>query len=123
MSHETSRSIRDKKRQNGFYQPILQASEYPKRERAKHFFVFQLYKTIPYSSLKYVFSFDGDNYETVEDSKYNHEQTYGLGIYHGKAFTTGCAVNGCTSYVATELLDMTTMKWSDGPDYPFAPSG
>ena len=49
----------------------------------------------------------------------------GLGRYHDKAFTTGCygaSSKECASYVATELLDMTTMKWSDGPNYPFASS-
>ena len=75
-----------------------------------------------YSSFKSIFSFDGENYVQVEDSKYSHDRTYGLGNYRGKAFTTGCRYYGCTSKVATELLDMTTMKWSDGPDYPFAPS-
>ena len=75
-----------------------------------------------YSSFKSISSFDGENYVEVEVSKYSHDRTFGLGNYRGKAFTTGCRYEGCTSYVATELLDMTTMKWSDGPDYPFAPS-
>ena len=74
------------------------------------------------TSFKHIFSFDGENYVTVENSKYSHDQTLGLGNYRGKAFTTGCWSVGCTSKVETELLDMTTMKWSDGPDYPFAPS-
>jgi len=71
---------------------------------------------------KPIFSFDGENYVQVEDSKYSHDRTFGLGNYRGKAFTTGCHSRGCTSKVETELLDMTTMKWSDGPHYPFAPS-
>ena len=75
-----------------------------------------------YSTFKSFSSFDGENYNQVEDSKYSHELTFGLGNYRGKAFTTGCYYYGCTSKVATELLDMTTMKWFDGPDYPFAPS-
>ena len=82
---------------------------------------------MPYVSAKYnhsifksIFSFDGENYVKVEDSKFSHAWTLGLGNYGGKAFTTGCYSFGCTSKVATELLDMTTMKWSDGPDYPFA---
>ena len=82
-----------------------------------------------YTSFESISSFDGENYVRVEDSKYSHYQTLGLGNYRGKAFTTGCHSRGCTSklccnrnYVATELLDMTTMKWSDGPDYPFASS-
>merc|ERR1711990_1431079 len=31
-------------------------------------------------------SFDGENYVQVEDSKYSHDRTYGLGNYLGKAF-------------------------------------
>ena len=84
-------------------------------------------ESLPYVSAKYyysifksIFSFDGENYVKVEDSKYSHDHTFGLGNYGDKAFTTGCFQAGCTSKVATELLDMTTMKWSDGPDYPFA---
>ena len=76
-----------------------------------------------HSSFQSISSFDGENYVQVEDSKYSHDRTYGLGNYRGKAFTTGCADWGCADKVATELLDMTTMKWSDGPDYPFAPRG
>ena len=75
-----------------------------------------------YSNFQSLFSFDGENYALVEDSKYSHDQTLGLGNYGGKALTTGCRDRGCTSRVATELLDMTTMKWSDGLDYPFASS-
>ena len=74
------------------------------------------------SSFKSISSFDGENYVEVEVSKYSHDRTFGLGNYRGKAFTTGCNWEGCTSKVATEILDMTTMKWSDGPNYPFAPS-
>ena len=74
------------------------------------------------SSFKSISSFDGENYVQVEDSKYSHTYTIGLGNYRGKALTTGCYSQGCTRRVETELLDMTTMKWSDGPDYPFAPS-
>ena len=74
------------------------------------------------SIFKSISSFDGENYVQVENSKYSHDRTIGLGNYRGKAFTTGCNTNGCGSKVETELLDMTTMKWSDGPDYPYAPS-
>ena len=73
------------------------------------------------SSHENSFSFDGENFVTVEDSKHSHRETYGLGNYRGKAFTTGCWQSS-TCNVATELLDMTTMKWSDGPDYPFPTS-
>ena len=74
------------------------------------------------SSFKSISSFDGENYVEVEVSKYSHDRTFGLGNYRGKAFTTGCYGQTCTRMVETELLDMTTMKWSDGPDYPFSSS-
>ena len=51
---------------------------------------------------------------TIEDSKYSHRLTLGLGNYRSKAFITGDHY----SKVATELLDMTTMEWSEGPYYP-----
>ena len=38
--------------------------------------------------------------------------------YKGKAFITGCA-GGPDCYVKTELMDMNTLEWSVGPDYPF----
>ena len=74
----------------------------------------------------WLFSFDGQNFENVNHSKYPHGYTMGLGNYRGKAFTTGCAglnVPGlpvCNdNKVATEMLDLTTNKWTDGSDYPF----
>ena len=64
------------------------------------------------------FSFDGENYHTAGSSKYSHHRTYGMANYMGKALTTGCYIgSGCG--VKTELMDMTTLQWSDGPDYPF----
>ena len=41
--------------------------------------------------------------------------------YLGKALTTGCDADrdwGCG--VKTELMDMNTLTWSAGPDYPFS---
>ena len=38
----------------------------------------------------------------------------------GKAFVTGCDGQECG--VKTEFMDMTTLEWSNGPDYPFASS-
>ena len=44
--------------------------------------------------------------------------TLGLANYKGKALTTGCnSFYGCS--FKTELLDMETLTWSDGRDYPF----
>ena len=39
--------------------------------------------------------------------------------YNGMALTTGCNDDWNVCGVKTELMDMTTLKWTDGPDYPF----
>ena len=66
----------------------------------------------------YVISFDGENYQPIESSKYSHGYTYGLANYKGKALAVGCSsISDCS--FATELFDLNTMKWSDGPDFPF----
>ena len=36
----------------------------------------------------------------------------------GMALTTGCVGSECA--LKTELMDMDTLQWSDGPDYPFS---
>ena len=37
----------------------------------------------------------------------------------GKALVTGCGEDtGCG--IKTETMDMSTLQWSNGPDYPFA---
>ena len=45
--------------------------------------------------------------------------------YLGKALTTGCNGDSLSDDrlcgVKTELMDMNTLTWSAGPDYPFAP--
>ena len=67
----------------------------------------------------YVFSFDGEYYHSVRSSKYSHRYTDGLGNYKGKALAVGCSnSDDCGS--KTELLDMNTLNWSDGPDFPFS---
>ena len=63
-------------------------------------------------------SFDGNLYQRAESSSYPHGYTYGLANYKGKAITTGCYTSS-SCYVKTELMDMNTMKWSNGPNYPF----
>ena len=35
----------------------------------------------------------------------------------GMALTTGCVGSECA--LKTELMDMDTLQWFDGPDYPF----
>ena len=63
--------------------------------------------------------FDGEYFHAAGSSKFPHPYTEGMGNYKNKALTTGCS--GATScYVKTELMNMETLQWSNGPDYPFA---
>ena len=64
-----------------------------------------------------MFRFDGEFTQPAGSSKYSHQYTLGMGNYMGQALTTGCWSGSCA--VKTELMDMTTLTWSDGPDYPF----
>ena len=57
----------------------------------------------------------------MESSKYSHIWTSGLANYKGKALSTGCGYANIDCSFKTELFDMNTMKWFDGPDFPFAP--
>ena len=64
--------------------------------------------------------FDGDNYHLLDESKFGHRLTK-LGNYRGAAFITGCFneyVDECA--FKTEIMDMSTFKWTNGPDYPFS---
>ena len=71
-----------------------------------------------FDSLTVFPSFDGTVYHFAGSAHYSHYRTHGLANYKGRALTTGCAErNSCAK--KTELLDMNTLKWSDGPDYPF----
>ena len=72
-------------------------------------------------------SFDGENYQSVESSKYWHYATRNLANYQGKALTTGCYPSSRYSeygalecHLKTELMDMDTQTWLDGPDFPFS---
>ena len=65
-----------------------------------------------------MFRFDGEITQPAGSSKFSHVLTYGMGNYIGQALTTGCSV-GSNCNVKTELMDMKTLTWSDGPDYPF----
>ena len=69
--------------------------------------------------LFFFFSFDGKAYQETETSKYSHRNTLGLGKYDGKALTTGCYSTTAGCSFKTELMDMATLTWSDGPEYPF----
>ena len=63
------------------------------------------------------FSFDGESYQSAASSEYSHRQTLGIANYLGKALSTGCDSNWCG--MKTELMDMNTLTWSAGPDFPF----
>ena len=69
-------------------------------------------------SYPFVFRFDGENSQPAGSSKFSHKYTYGMGNFMGQALTTGCRF-GSSCAVKTELMDMSTQTWSDGPDYPF----
>ena len=71
-----------------------------------------------HQALIYELSFDGEEYDSIVLSKYSHIWTLGLANYRGKALTSGCNSFGECKF-KTELLDMNTLRWSDGPDYPF----
>ena len=63
-------------------------------------------------------SFDGKHYTMIAASKYSHAYSRGLADYRGQALTTGCHRGGDCN-LKTELLDIRTMTWSEGKDYPF----
>ena len=64
-------------------------------------------------------SFNGEFIRSAGSSRYSHQYTRGMGNYAGKALTTGCSY-GTDCAVKTELMDLVTLQWTDGPDYPFA---
>ena len=66
-------------------------------------------------------SYDGNNFTPAGSSQFKHSYTLGLANYKGKALTTGCN-DSSSCYIKTELMDMSTLQWSNGPDYPFASS-
>ena len=68
--------------------------------------------------INFFLSFDGQSYQSAGLSEYSHMYTNGVANYLGKALTTGCYPDSLCS-VKTELMDMNTLTWSAGPDYPF----
>ena len=78
-------------------------------------YVIQFYDWLQFKLL----SFDGEFYHSVESSKFPHRRTYGLANYRGSGLITGCDSSNAECSFKTEILDMTTLKWSDGPNYPF----
>ena len=63
--------------------------------------------------------FDGEYFQTAGSSKFQHGYTVGMGNYKNKALTTGCGFSSSCE-VKTELMNMETLEWSNGPDFPFA---
>ena len=80
---------------------------------------FAIRKSLPYCSLKLnFFSFDDDNFQSTENSKFSHHRAP-LANYRGKALVTGCSISNNECGFKTEIMDMTTLTWSNGPDYPY----
>ena len=63
--------------------------------------------------------FDGESFQTAGSSNSSHLQTKGMGNYKNMALTTGCS-EGYWCGTKTEVMNMETLQWSDGPDFPFA---
>ena len=74
----------------------------------------------PFVILLNLFSrFDGQSYQSAGLSEYSHQSSYGMANYRGKALTTGCFGDlRSICDLKTELMDMATLTWSAGPDYP-----
>ena len=64
-------------------------------------------------------SFDGEFYQPFGSSTYSHTETWRIANYRCKALTTGCDDQNSDCDIKTELMDMNTLSWSSGPDYPF----
>ena len=67
--------------------------------------------------LNFVLRFDGESYQSVAASEYDHRYTLGLANYREKALITGCYDYSLGCGLKTELMDMNTLTWSPGPDY------
>ena len=69
-----------------------------------------------------IIRFDGETFQRLKLSSYSHHGGE-LAEYRGRALITGCHwlySDNCEEGTKTEILDMQKMKWSSGPDYPFA---
>ena len=69
--------------------------------------------------------FDGRVFHTAGNSSFAHGGTMGMPNYKGKALTVGChdvdwSPSSSESKICgtkTELMDMSSLKWSNGPDF------
>ena len=66
-----------------------------------------------------MFRFDGEYFQTAGTSEFSHRYTLGMANYNNYALTTGCS-GSSSCFVKTELMNMETLEWSNGPDYPLA---
>lgn len=67
------------------------------------------------------FSFNGKNFHSAGSSTYYHDYT-AMANYMGQALVTGCYWDKSCS-IKTELMNMNTLTWRSGPDYPFVNPG
>ena len=65
------------------------------------------------------FSFDGQNFQSMKSSKYDHIRTTSLANYKNQVLTVSCDESYTSDSCgwSTELFDFETQKWSDGPQY------
>lgn len=74
-----------------------------------------------------IFSFDGEDFELVEENSNHRHRSAGLGNYQGNAFTTGCDPDylfndefyeDCGK--KSEILNLSSLTWSTAPEFPYA---
>ena len=75
-----------------------------------------------YEIIQLEISFDGEHFGSAGSSKYSHRLVYGMANYQGKALTTGCNDPPDPCMDKTELMNMNTLEWADGPNYPYNPA-
>ena len=82
------------------------------------------FRILIYEIIQIEISFDGQHFGSAGSSKYSHRLVYGMANYKGKALTTGCndPGNELSCLDKTEIMDMTTLEWADGPNYPYNPA-
>ena len=71
-----------------------------------------------FNDFKILIRFDGSSFEEASPSKVSHQDTLGMANYLGKALTTGCYTGGACA-ARTEILDLSTQRWTDAQDYPY----
>lgn len=73
-----------------------------------------------------ILRFDGEEFHPAESTTFSHRSVLGMGNYKNSALTVGCRTsntntcNDTVAYIKTEIMNMETGHWSNGPDFPFA---